>query len=95
MVTASSICKARRRSSNRAWREPLDLAKPSEFGSPERPLRSSMEVADGDEIEVHELMSAPFRSSRLCSVGVRRAAIGETVPEEGTGLVSALLSARA
>jgi len=63
---------------------------------PERPLRSSIEVAGGDSIEVHELMSVPFGSAPLCVLsGCETAAVTEAVPDEGTGLVSGLLAARA
>jgi hypothetical protein len=63
---------------------------------PGRPLRSSIDVADGAEIEVHELMSVPFRSAPLCVLSAcETAAVGATVPDEGTGLVGGLLSARA
>ena len=93
-------------SSRRAWRKDEVLrAIPgctlAHFAShatsrPTQPLRSSIDVAGGDGIEVHELMSVPFRSAPLCVLSAcETAAVGETIPDEGTGLVSGLLSARA
>lgn len=63
---------------------------------PDQPLRSGIQVAYGRWLEVHELMAVQFRSFPLCVLSAcRTAAIGHTVPDEGTGLVSGLLSAGA
>jgi CHAT domain-containing protein len=63
---------------------------------PGQPLNSAITVADGGSIKVHELMSVRFRSAPLCVLsGCETAGVGETVPDEGTGLVGGLLSARA
>jgi CHAT domain-containing protein len=60
------------------------------------PLKSSIKVAAGSSIEVHELMAMLFRSAPLCVLSAcDTAAVGQTVPDELTGLVSGLLSARA
>lgn len=93
-------------SSHRAWRKDEVLAAIpgctlAHFATdatslPGQPLKSSIAVAGDDSIEVHELMSVPFRSAPLCVLSAcQTAAVGYTVPDEGTGLVSGLLSARA
>jgi len=63
---------------------------------PGRPLNSGIRVAQGRWLQVHELMAVQFQSFPLCVLSACRTAdVGHTVPDEGTGLVSGLLSAGA
>jgi CHAT domain len=63
---------------------------------PGQPLKSGILVADDIWVEVHELMSVQFRAAPLCVLSAcHTAAVGHSVPDEGTGLVSGLLSAGA
>lgn len=63
---------------------------------PGMPLRSGLNTAADEWVEVRELMPIPLRGYPLCILsGCRTADVGHTAPDEATGLVGGLLVAGA